>query len=205
MRITERDKKIITFISRHKFATVKQVSQYMEMGTKAGYRRLRKLAENYYLQYKRIFYGKPGVYLVTKKGRDVAKCEVGTQKSISLGTYHHDLKVNDMAVCFDKQGYEVITEKEIIAKVRREIGQIGKQERVPDIILQNGSGEKIAVELEIAQKGKNRIKKIVNYYIRQRKYDQVWIYCQKDSVFQKYQEFARNIEHIQVYHFEEAI
>jgi hypothetical protein len=36
MQFTDRDKVIITFIARHKFATVKQVSRYMEMGIKAA-------------------------------------------------------------------------------------------------------------------------------------------------------------------------
>ncbi len=205
MQITERDKQMIIFIARHKFVTAKQVSRYMEMGLKAAYRRLKKMVDNFYLNHERLFLGKPGIYLATKKGIEVSESHVGAQKNVPLGTYFHDLEVNDMAIKYHLEGYEIITEKEIIAKVRKGIGQIGKQERIPDIILQNGSGKPIAVELEIAPKDKNRIKKIVNYYIRQRKYDQVWIYCQKESVFEKYQEFARNIEHIKVYHFKEAI
>jgi hypothetical protein len=202
MQFTDRDKVIITFIARHKFATVKQVSRYMEMGIKAAYRRLRKLSENYYLKYERIFHKKPGVYLITKKGIEASRCGVGTQ-NIALGTYRHDLQVTDLAVTFYQQGYEVITEKEILTNRKKTIGQTGRQERLPDLVISKNE-EKIAIELEIAPKSSTRLKKIINYYARQRRYDQVWFYCQKDSVRQRIEELARKIKHIKVFSYEKG-
>jgi hypothetical protein len=200
MQFTDRDKIIITFIARHKFATVKQVSQYMDMGIKAAYRRLRKLSENCYLQYKRIFLGKPGVYLATRKGIDAAGCEVG-QSNIAMATYSHDIQTTEMALKFYEQGYKVITEKEILSETKKEIGQTGRQERVPDIVISK-NGKKTAIELEIAPKSPARLRAIINHYARQRKYDQVWFYCQKQSVRQKIEEYAKKAEHIKVFAYE---
>lgn len=202
MQFTDRDKAIITFIARHKFATVKQVSQYMEMGIKATYRRLRKLSEYYYLKYERIFHKKPGVYLITRKGIEAANCKIGVQ-NIALGTYYHDLQVTDLAATFYRQGYKIITEKEILTNRKKTIGKVGRQERLPDLVIIKNE-EKIAIELEIAPKSSTRLKKIINYYARQRKYDQVWFYCQKESVRQRIEKLAKFIEHIKVYPYEKG-
>lgn len=92
----------------------------------------------------------------------------------------------------------MITEKEILSETKKEIGQTGRQERVPDIVISK-NGEKIAIELEIAPKSPARLKAIINHYARQRKYDQVWFYRQKQSVRQKIEEYARKADHIKVF------
>ena len=136
--------------------------------------------------------------MATRKGIESAGCEVGTQTNIALATYLHDLQVTDLAVDFYQQGYEVATEKEILASRKKTIGQTGRQERLADLVISQ-NGEKTAVELEIAPKSPARLKKIINYYARQRKYDQVWFYCQKQSVQRKIEEYARKADHIKVF------
>ncbi len=61
----------------------------------------------------------PGVYLITKKGIEVSGCGVGIQ-NIALAIYSHDLQVTDLAINFFEQGYEIITEKEILANRKKQ-------------------------------------------------------------------------------------
>lgn len=104
MKFNDRDKVIITFIARHKLVTAKQVPQYMEMGIRATYRRLKKLVDAKHLKHSRIFLQKPGVYNITRKGQDAAGIKIGPTKNIVLVTYSHDLQVVDLSLEFYGKG-----------------------------------------------------------------------------------------------------
>lgn len=201
MQFTKRDSVIIIFLARHKFATTKQICKYTKMSEKSGYRRLKKLTESGYLSHKRIFIQQPGVYFPTQAGLDAAGCSISPRREIALGTYFHDLEVVNIALKFYTQGYEIETEKELIAKQNRGIGQIGKKERVPDLVLRKNN-EKIAIEYEKAIKSPGRMKTILNYYARQRHFEEVWFYCEKDVVFKRVEEYSRKAGHIKVFKYE---
>lgn len=200
MQFTKRDSVIIIFLARHKFATAKQISEYTKMSNKAGYRRLKKLTESGYLFHRRIFVQEPGIYYPMQSGLDAAGCGISPLRGIALGTYHHDLQLVDLALIFYAQSYEVETEKMFKAKQNRGIGQIGKKERVPDLVIFK-NGEKIAIELEKAAKSPGRMKTIINYYARQRHYKEVWFYCEKDSVLKGIEDYSRKIDHIKAFKY----
>lgn len=201
MQFTKRDSVIIIFLARHKFATATQIAKYVSMSDKSAYRRLKKLVESGYLTNRRIFIQQPGVYLPTASGIDAAGCGIRPRREIALGTYFHDLEVVNIALKFYAKGYEIETEKEIIAKQNRGIGQIGKKERVPDLVLHKNN-EKIAIEYEKAIKSPGRMKTILNYYARQRNYTRVIFYCEKDVVFKRVEEYSRKTDHIKTFKYE---
>jgi len=198
MQFTKRDGEIIKFLARHKFATVEQIANYMKMGIKVTYRRLNKLKKNKYLRYEQIFAGKPGIYRPTLKGIMAADVDIKPAKVV-LGTYWHDLQVVNLALMFYSQGYVVETEREIMSKQNKGIGQTGKQERIPDLVVTKNEKSTIAVELELAKKSPGRLNVILNYYARQRRYEEVWFYCQKESVMKTINDYSRKAEHIKVF------
>lgn len=201
MHFTSRDSEIITFLARHKFSTAHQIAIYASMSEKAAYRRLKKLVDAGYLMHRRLFIQEPGVYYPTQAGLDAAGCSISPRRGIALGTYHHDLEIITIALKFYAKGYEIETEKEIIAKQNRGIGKYGRHERVPDLVLRKNN-EKIAVEYEKAVKSPGRMKTILNYYARQRHYSSVIFYCEKDVVFKRVEEYAKKADHIKAFKYE---
>ena len=109
MQFTARDSEIITFISRHKFATAEQVAEFMEISLKGAYRRLKILVDNKYLYHERIFLQRPGVYYPSRKGIQASGCEISPIKELPLGTYNHDIKLVDLSIYYHKEGYSVKT------------------------------------------------------------------------------------------------
>ena len=200
MQFTKRDAQIIDFAARHKFVTAQQIADYTDMNLKTAYRRLKKLVAAKYLYHERYFLQEPGIYYPSRKGLDVAGCSIGPLRSVPLSVYHHDLQLVDLALMFYRQGYQVKTERELKAEVNKGIGQVGKQDRLPDLVIMK-AGETVAIELEIAKKSPDRHKKIINYYARQRHYSQVWFFCRLESIKKRLEDLSDKVDHIKVFKY----
>ncbi|MGI5882535.1 MAG: hypothetical protein ACOX7L_05640 [Dethiobacteria bacterium] len=197
VQITDRDIRIFKFLAKHRFGTAAQIARFVEATQKKAYKRLNALKKSGYIGYERIFYREPGVYFLRSKGCQVIGLDTGGGGNIVPGTYKHDLGVIDIALYFYEKGYEITAEKEFFAKQFSGFGSQGKKERKPDLVAVKDD-ETIAIELEIAVKGAARMKKIVQFYMRNRKYTKVIFFCAKDSVSKRIKEIASKSPHIEV-------
>ena len=150
MQLTERDLRILYWINRMRYATVNQVSKKFKIGVKASYRRLKKLCVDGYLYSLRIFRNKPGVYICTKKGAEIAGSNLWAPKHyVNLANYEHDLKVVDLSIELERQGEWISV---------RELRQDSRTYMIPDGVFRN-DGKKIAVEVELTKESEKNVKK----------------------------------------------
>lgn len=181
---TQRDLKILEFTTKFGVVTMEHVRSYAfatgggEYGRdpaseSAVYRRLRTLVRRGFLKHDRVLDKKPGVYRTTQAG---ARCAgVGLPAAqIDLSTLYHHLEVVDLfleAVPRYSPALRWITEREIRQEVlKRGRGSSGKMisgskiGRIPDGLLIDRHGERVAMELEIAKKRTDDYRRILGGY-----------------------------------------
>ena len=134
-------------------------------------RRLRLLIAENYLNRRKVIYGVPGVYTLTYKTKVLISADK-KQEKIRLDNIMHDVTVLDTAIYFIRHlGLDlsdIITEKQL-----HQIDGFGNRKHHPDFVIKKND-EKIAVEIELSQKAKNRFQ--VNLKSNFIEYDeQIWI------------------------------
>jgi hypothetical protein len=181
LRLTKRDLEVLGFVARHGFATVGQVGaacfstwwdgrRELEVSTTMVYRRLKMLVDANLLRHEYVLYGKPGVYLATRKSADLVDVGVPPTK-VDLKSFDHDLRVVDLALTLEGQT-DWITERQIRARAvsaaRGRGGRVSRSGglgRVPDGLLVSPWGEAWAVELEISRKDNARYLDVFRGYV----------------------------------------
>lgn len=208
MQLTERDYKIVNWIDSHGYVIAQQVFMYFQLNPKRGYRRLRLLVENGYLQHKRILFGQPGVYLATLQGIALIADDPERPHGIAqvrAATLKHSLLLVDLSrVLVQKTGGTWKTER----KIRREKGFVYSQAarpHIPDGVLTMPGGTSIAVELELTAKGTRRLENILRGYARMAEFTEVWYVVQTSALAQKVHEFGRKMPFIKIYLLKEVL
>jgi len=177
LQLTERDYQVIRLVYRFRFCLGRHIKTLAPFsGARATDRRIKALLEAGYLERTKYLYGVPYLYTVTHKGRML----IGANKradTIRVERIHHDICLLDCAVFFVcRHGVtlgDIVTEKELHAR-----DGFGTRRHYPDFVLLK-NGKKIAVEIELTLKSKERIYK--NGQDNFMAYDsQIWI-LQKDS------------------------
>lgn len=182
VRLTKRDLKGLEFVTRHGFITAEQFGlaafcnftqgrRELDVSMSMVYRRLKKLVDAGLLRHEYVLHGKPGVYLATKKGAELADVGVPPAK-VDLKSLEHDLAVVDLALKLEGLP-DWITERQIrseaVSAVRGGGGRIsrnGNLGRMPDGILTGLGGQRWAVELEISGKDNARYREVFRNYAK---------------------------------------
>jgi Mn-dependent DtxR family transcriptional regulator len=189
MRLTITDIKLIRWVNKMKRVNVRHVEKFLHVSMSNVYRRLKRLVDNGYLVHEQIFHLKPGIYYPTWKGVNAAGDPLSPAR-VNLTEYEHDLIVTDIALYFEKKyGYwkserEIRSDKGITLKSQNHV-------HIPDglTIIE---GKKIAIEVELTQKGKERIKRIFSRHLRSNDYDEVW-YLAKSNIKQNLEQHVNNV------------
>lgn len=184
LRLTGRDVELLCWINSIGFVEVHHVSLWMKVVRTTAYTRLSKLVSHGYLLHRRIFQGKPGVYSVTRLGAQISSSPLSPMKEIPLNSYHHDLKVISLSLALlaQTQGRRFVPEREL--RYERGLEEPGSRGHLPDGVLIEADGRKIAIELELTPKGKRRLTKIFQHHSRMLPFhfDELWYFCDKQIV-----------------------
>lgn len=185
--VTDRDKKILDWVNRQGFAQVDQVARAFGISKVVAYRRLGALKQWKYIKNERIL-GGVGVWYLTPAGARFLETDLRPVKKIPLGTFEHDLKLIDLQleVLEKYEGAEWLTSREIKAAImQRTEGNLKRsQAREPDGLLIY-QGHRVAIELEISLKNKERIQRKIREYEEQITGGQiagVWYFVERQSV-----------------------
>lgn len=183
MRITERDIKTFRWINGWGFVKIEQIAKYWRVTYPAAQARVLKYQREDLCTLERVFYGESGAVKLTKKCIDLIGDDLPVLKNIRVGTYKHDLKVVDVYL---ESG---LIESNPERRIRRELmsGGVDKKRanlHVPDFEVKDPDkeGKLIAFEIELTRKKKERLSKILKFYLTQTKYSKVKYYC-SDDVF----------------------
>lgn len=172
LTLTGRDYTVLQEIGRWRWLLSRHVKGIADFPSqRTTDRRLHALIEAGYVDKKKILYGIPSLYLLTHKGRILIGYSKKPDK-IRIEQIPHDILVLDTLLyvkpLFNLSMNDIKSEKEL-----HRLDGFGNRKHYPDFIFQYGD-KKIAVEIEISSKAKERLRKNVetNYL----NYDyQFWI------------------------------
>ena len=189
-RVTPRDREIVRWIGRHRMVTAGQVAERFGVGRSQCYARLTGLVRLGVLSHERLLYGKPGVYVATRSGLDLADLAL-PPATVDLRTYEHDLELVALFSELERDapaGATMWSERELRAmdtpagrstmnyrpRYAVLLGQ-GAQLRLtpsgsprvhfPDAVLLDDRGHVAAIELERTPKGRARLRAILRAYV----------------------------------------
>lgn len=180
-KITERDKEVLTWISRHSYVTVTQVEKLFGVSRQIAYRILRRLKDYGFLKNDLVLRSL-GLFYATEEGIEVAEIDLNPiQKVGNLSEIRHELMIVDLEVELliqDKvQGVtsEWITTREIKRERYKNAEKIqsenlkhgklvkGQKDDIPDAYYTR-DGLRAAIEVELSRKHKERIKEKLKTY-----------------------------------------
>jgi len=198
IKLTDRDLKLFHWLNGFGFATVDQIAKHWDVSNVCVYRRMLGLSTAGYITHERIFHGKPGVYRVTAEGVKVAGGELSPLKKINLQSYHHDLDVLNLSFSLLEahgQGSQFLPERWL--RHEKGLRGVGQKGHIPDGVFATSDGQKYAIELEISLKGSRRRKKILDSYLKNFDYQEVWYFCSRET-FQRLDEHKNNYKFLKV-------
>jgi hypothetical protein len=202
-QITERDLKILCFLTRYGAATAEQVRREFFCGSvKAAYRRLRALQGRGMVRGERVFYEMPGVYRVTERGARLAGVGLPPPRR-DLPRLHHTLEVLELSWRIRSRDgvVEWVAEREIrrdklAARRERHTGRMTAGTgagRTPDGIAILKSTEEVAVELELSFKRAAGYRSIFSDYeaqVASGEVDGIWFYVASPKALQRVRELS---------------
>ncbi len=182
---------MLSWIGRHGMVTADQVAQHFfsrdggTVGTRAAYRRLRKLEEERLVRRDVTFARWPAVIRVTGPGARVAEIAVDPARLV-WAEVRHSLALVDLTeeLLAANPGARLVTEREIRALRFRELAEKTRRPgfgRIPDGILHLADGRTVAVEIDLTAKRQRDVERILLGY-KQERYDKVWWFARPGLV-----------------------
>lgn len=173
-QVTDRDIEILRFINDFGFCEITHICKAFGLSRLRAYQIMKRLVVLDFVIHQRIFYGKRGIYSLSKLG--ASQTQLSELKKIPLAHYDHYLKVIDVYLhllkCYPDS--EWISERHVLKKqFSRGLGQKGHIEDGVLIL----DGKQIAIEVELSKKGGYRVEKIVRSYASRFEIHAVWYFC----------------------------
>lgn len=173
LRLVERDYIVLNEIDKWRVITGRQIAKTAGFPSqRTGDRRLKKLLVAGYIDRKKILYGLPYLYFLTKKGKVLINAPKYKEK-IRIEQINHDLAVVDTAIYLNKKlnipYYNILSEKQLHRK-----DGFSHRTHKPDLVLIDETKKTICAEIELSLKAKERLKKnikdnFLNYDL------QIWV------------------------------
>lgn len=181
MRFTDRDRRLLFWINGHGFATVEQIARWMKVTPAFSYSRVKKLINAGFLNRQRILHNSKRIHTISKQGKQAIGDELPIQKKLNLGSYIHDVKLIDLSLdLIDAHGGSFMPERRI--RQLKGLSGVGSVGHIPDGILELETENKIAIELELTVKSKERLSKIMNEYAANLEFKEIWYFVEEDMV-----------------------
>jgi DNA-binding MarR family transcriptional regulator len=170
LRLTERDIKILRWLSGFGGATANQIARRFRAGYSYTARRLTQLRAAGLLSRERFLYHRGGLYAVTAEGLAVIGADLPVPE-LSLSAAVHDLAVTDAAIDAELAGEKVITKRqmqalEVVAGADDLIYAVGLADgdrHFPDLVLERVDG-RWAVEVEVTDARTELLEAILRAY-----------------------------------------
>lgn len=175
--LTDRDIEILTLINEFGFCEMPQLDKRFSLNKPRNYEIMRRLVNHGLLIHEYILHHHHGVYRLSPEG---ARCtSLPPLARVPLATYRHDLLVVEVHLRLRLQYPDArwISTRHLMQEKHQH--GVGKTGHLPDGVLILGSGEKIAIEVELTPKGKNRLERILKGYGGAFEYKEVSYYCSK--------------------------
>ena len=202
LKLTERDVEILRFINDFGFCEMPHLDKRFGLNKPRNYQLLNRLVRGGLLFHERIFYGRHGIYRLTRRG--AAFTNLPAMHKVVFGTYVHDVALLDVYL----QLRETYPQAHWIGQraLLKEKGQesVGKRGHLSDGILILSNEKRVAIEIELTLKARRRLEMILKAYGGAFEYKEVWYYC-SDSVASYMRSMTVDKPFIKVYALSEML
>ena len=203
MLLTDRDMEIIGFINEFGFCEMPQIERRFGLNKPRSYKVVKRLINAGLVVHEYILRYRHGIYRLTREG---AECtDLPMLKYISLGSYLHQLTVVDVHLKLLQRFPEAtwMSERRLKREQFLENG-FHRYGHVADGMLVFPDEKKIAIEVELTMKGKDRLNKIARSYALDHSISGVWYYCALD-IMHKVKKVTDWMSHVKVFELEDDI
>jgi hypothetical protein len=197
MLLTNRDMEIMRFINEFGFCEMPQIEKKFGLRKPRSYKVIKRLINAGFVIHEHVLKYKHGIYRLTREG---AECtDFPKLKYVSLASYLHQLTVVNVHLKLMQQFPNATWISERRLKREQYLkGSFIRYGHVSDGMLIFPEEKKIAIEVELTMKGKDRLNKIIRDYAFNRSIDGVWYYCAPEIV-SKVKDSARWVDEISVF------
>ena len=196
MLLTKRDLAILNFINEFGFCEIIQIEKKFHFKRPRAYKIIQRLVKEGLVIHKRIFHGTYGVFYLPRKGAKYTDLPI--VKKIPKDNYTHQLAIIEVYFDLTQQYPHATWLSERRLKQQKFIKGWGKQRgHLADGMLLMPDNKKIAIEVELTMKSKERLKNIFKGYAGQFEINEVWYYC-SPKVFPKITKLVGDYRFIQV-------
>ena len=202
MKLTKRDLEILQFINACGYCNVLQLGKRFSMKWWIVYRRMSRLINAGFAVHRRIYFEGKGVYYLTSHGAGYT--DLPPIDGISKGGYDHQILLIDLVLKLQDIHPEVAWISERHLKQQQFFYGVGKLGHVADGLLVFPDNRKVAIELELTQKSRLRLEKILRGYGAKIEIDEVWYFC-SDNLISAVSDLSKNKTYIKVFSHKEFI
>ncbi len=196
MQLTERDALLLEFLAEHRFARPSHAARLLEVSARTATARLKRLEQADYLTSARPYSRQPEHYQITRQGLAAIGSELRPPRA-DLTAYRHDIGLAWVWLAARSGAFgplsELTSERQLRshdARARTREVPAGPIERLgvripgagarggerlhyPDLLLRTARGHRVAVELELSDKGRRGLDKVIGAYAGERRVDAV--------------------------------
>jgi hypothetical protein len=186
--LTDRDERVLMYAGEHKCVLPAQIAVLLEAPSlQSAYRRLLALRQAGLLRQDQLFDRQPSCFQITASGLGAIESGLGNPKDVDRAHYRHDVGVGWLWLAARRGVWgdvgSLVSEREMRSKDRTldaasadavggpfgvRLGGTGPrgQPRLhyPDLLLIDGAGQRIALELELSAKQPRRLEEILSAY-----------------------------------------
>jgi len=172
LRLENRDFSILKELYRWKFCLGRHIKALCDFtGARACDRRLKVLIDAKYIERKKVLYGVPSLYYLTKKGKTLLGVSLYQDRD-NIARIPHHIAVLD-TVCYFKEKHSLKLEDIKSEKELHSVDGFGVRKHKPDFVIVKDN-QNIAVEVELTLKAKRRFEENVkSNFLNYNK--QIWI------------------------------
>lgn len=188
--VDEVDLRLLGFAAEHRLVLAAHAQALLGISARAAARRLRVLAHGGHLRSDRQLAGR-GWYQIDRAGLAAIGSSLSRPRDVDLATYEHDIGLAWLGLAADRGALgatrAIVSERQMRSADRRAerfaepygvrvpgAGPRGGERRhYPDLLLETGTGHRVAVELELSSKSPRRREEILGGYAIDARFDAV--------------------------------
>lgn len=202
MRLTARDREILKFINAVGWCTAPQLEKRFRMKWWIFYRVMKRLIRAGLVVHYQVKFVWHGVYYLSSLGAGYT--DLPPIERISKGVFdHQQILVDVILKLFEMYPDAVWVSERHLIQQKFQYG-VGRAGHVADGVFIFPDGKKVAIEVELSLKSKERLRKIFNAYAGTLAYKEVWYYC-ADTVMSGVTKLAGKKSFIKIYSLQEFL
>ncbi|MFZ0091447.1 MAG: hypothetical protein WAL63_18200 [Solirubrobacteraceae bacterium] len=211
VQITDRDRVLLAFAAEQRFVIADQIAVLLGVSVTTAAGRLRALSGGGYLHRERRLHLQPACHRITRDGLGAVGSDLPAPRRVDLATYRHDLGLGWLMLAAHRGRFgavaEVISERHMRSHDGRAsercdrfgirlggTGPGGRQRlHYPDAVLVTATGHRVALELELSTKARDRRERILSAYGADRRIDAVVYLVDRPGVGAAIERSARRV------------